>query len=307
MLTNESIYAPVSEPVKINFDAFYNNSIAKHEEDMANQQYVNISITGVDSILDMDLKTMDDRELFSIIQSSYPHMLHMIIYAGDERYLNLTTQDKFLVTLNQVLSQERQIEVNNIYHLNKLIYDYTTVADHDKHTMNLFMTLARTINRPTISRLMGLGLDEATCVDLAVCRYSTSDDVICTKRLNNKIIQGSHKVMTEQMIVDIYSVLYTSATPLFIGIMYDIYSQNDLEAISEDASIINSTINLALLDMIEVMPWQDIRKVLISYATTFGLNPNFSAVRFNVALCPDYPRIAEVAKYLQTQESIVMP
>ena len=293
--------------VKISFDDFYNESIKKSEEAAKKVKYVNVDITAMDSILNYDLEKTDDMTLLRLIQTYYKDILDSLLIHNETKYIVLFQNPKFLMLLNQVLSAETYLDINTISHLNKLVYDYSVLDRSDKYIMGLMYSIARTINRTTISKLLGLGLPELLCVELSICRFSHSDGIIATKRLNNKIIQQSKNIMTQQMIVDIYLQLYTSMTPLFVGTMYDVYSESELAAFGVDADIINSTINLAILDLLESMTSQDIRKVLIVYAQDYRLNNNFSRVRFDITACPDYPRIKQVADLIHENEDIQIP
>ena len=311
MLEHESIYdtkTPITPAtVKISFDDFYAKSIAKAKEQAKNVKYVQIEITGVDSILNYNIDDIEDQELVKIISLYYKDFLNNLMVMNDARYIVLFQNNKFLMCLNQVLSQQSALDISDINHLNKLAYDYSVLVDHDSYTMNLWYTIARTINRTTISKLLGLGLPDIISTELAICRYSNQDEVICTKRLNNKLIRLNRNMITEQMLVDIYCTLYTSMTPLFIGTMYDIYTQEELAAFGPDADIINSTINIAVMDILDTMTSPDIRKVLITYAETYGLNNNFCSVRFDISACPDYQRVLTVCQYLSEQENIQLP
>ena len=305
----ETIYenSELKKPAKINFDAFYKTSNAKAEEYEKQKVYVTIDVTTPEDMLMINYDTISDEELFRQVRLYYSDILYSIMSYTDCRYIELFMNKRFLQTLNDVLLQEPNINYTNICYLNKLVYDYAVFEDKDKIIMNLLLTIARTVNRITISKLVGLGLPETIATDIAICRYSNSDDVICTKRLTNKLIQQSRELMTEQMLVNIYTTLYTSMTPLFIGVMYDVYTENELAAFGPDASLINSTINLAILDILDTMTSENIRKVLVVYSQNYGLNNNFSSVRFDIGACPDYTRILAVVNDLQQFEKIVMP
>jgi hypothetical protein len=297
----------LKKPQKPNFNKFFEASVKKAEEEAKKTVYVNVNLTTPEDMLTIDFDTISDEELFKQIKMYYSDILYSIMSYNDCRYISLFMNSKFLMVLNQVLSQEQYIDHSNICYLNKLVYDYAVLEDKDQYTMNALMTIARTINRTIISKLIGIGLPDHIATDIAICRYSNSDDVICTKRLTNKLIQQSRELMTEQMIVNIYQELYSHMTPLFIGVMYDIYTENELAAFGPDASFINSTINLAILDLLDSMTSDNIRKVLIVYSQDYKLNSNFDRVRFDISACPDYPRILEVVHNLQTFENIIMP
>lgn len=307
----DSIYDTEStilpQTTKVNFDNFYKQSIKKSEQMEKEKEFVDITFQSPDYIFSYKIEDIPDKELLEYVDKFYSNILELLLVNNDVRYITLFQNAKFLMVLNQVLSNKREISIIDIYHLNKLIYDYNVLENKDIVIANSLQIIAKTINRTTIAKLMGLGLTEDISTEFAICRYSNSDEVICTKRLNNKIIQYSAQLMTEQMIVDIYLTLYTSMTPLFIGTMYDIYYPDDLDAIGPDAGIVNSTINLAILDLLNEMTSQDIRKVLISYAQMYRFNQNYSKVRFDIQSCTDYQRILHMVCYLESQENIVMP
>lgn len=309
MLESESIYKDytLNKTVKINFDDFYRQSIAKSTELENNRVYVTVDITAIDSLLNMDLEQMQEQDIYNILRSNYSYILSSLMNLQECRYITLFMNNKFLQALNQVLVQCPTIDYTDICHLNKLIYDYSVLEDRVDYTLTIFMAIARTINKHTITKLVSLGLSEQIALEFAVCRFSNSDDVVCTRRLNNKMLQQSQNLLTEQMIVDVYITLYERMTSCIVGTMYDVYDQHALDCISEDAGVIYSTQGLAVLDLLESMTSEDIRKVLLVYANSYNINPMYTRTRFDLMACPDYPRLLQVGYSIRTVENIELP
>lgn len=305
LVNGESIYDfDKKEPVKISYDSFYKDSLAYEKQRKENTVFADIRFETVASLLSQDLSNLDDRTLYNVVRTNYSNVLSSIIDQKDYKFVSLFLQPRFIMAFNQVCGSV-QLTNTEMTYICKLIYEYSVLDDKNDYIYGLYSTLARTIHRNSIGILCGLGIPEKTVVDILVSRHSCINDMINVKRVNNIIMNSDKDIMTEQRIVDLFSRIYSSITPLFIGTMYDVIPEYELD---ENSSLINSTISLAVLDLLNVIPSQDIRKVLINYANSYGINPYFCKTRFNLlSLSSDYGRIVEVVQSLQINEGIVLP
>ena len=122
------------------------------------------------------------------------------------------------------------------------------------------------------------------------------------KRVNNYIFNSSNlELFTEQRIVNIYESLYADCmTKLFKGIIIDAYSSEVLRNSSEASQEIYSLIELAVLTMVNTMPYDDIKYILKSYHVDYINFP--SKVRFSMnTLSDDYYRINTVIEELKLE------
>ncbi len=250
------------------------------------------------------IDTLSDRELFNLVKNSFDDVLKLIFSNGDQDYLKLITNTKFLIALNQVVLNLDLTYIQKI-HCNKLAYDYFTSGNSDPYTKQLFFALSKSVNRSIIGALCSTGLNENLASYLALARYSSEKEMINVKRLNFIIISSSADVMNEQMIIKIYEKLFDSITSLFEGIMFDGLDMDD-EFVSESMNLIYSTISLAILDILNNMTSQDIRKVLISYQGDYEALYHKRKPRFQVsAISGDYIRILDVIEALKGEKIFI--
>src|SRR5699024_6216 len=112
--------------------------------------------------------------------------------------------------------------------------------------------------------MCALGLSEALALDLIIARHSTKNEYLGMQRVNVTIINSDPSVMTEQMIVWIYEKLFNHLTPMFEGIMFDVWDDDDF--INEDKEEVYGLINLAILDILQEAPMTSIISVISSFA-----------------------------------------
>lgn len=257
----------------------------------------------------MNINNLTDQQLYDLITNSYDNILSDIFVNSSpemqEQYLNIFIHPRFLTILNQVMYKVHLSYDNRIY-CNKIIYDYLTMGNGDQYTKDLLLALAKTVNRDIIPNLVGLGLSEDFATTLAISRFSSKKELVNIKRLNFAICSSSPEIMTEQMIVYIYEKLIGNFTFLFEGTMFDICDYN---TVTEDFAEIYSTISLAILTILNNMPSEKIRTVLVSYTGDYNsiMNTNH-CVRFSMqSLSMDYYRIVQVVEYLRIVENIYVP
>lgn len=257
----------------------------------------------------MNINNLTDQQLYNLIMSSYENILSDIFINNtpemQKHYLNIFIHPRFLTILNQVMYKV-QLSYDNRIYCNKIIYDYITIDNGDQYTKDLLLVLAKTVNRDIIPILVGLGLSEDFATTLAISRFSSKKELVNIKRLNFAICSSSPDIMTEQMIVYIYEKLISNFTFLFEGTMFDICDYN---TVTEDFAEIYSTISLAILTILNNMPSDKIRTVLVSYTGDYNsiMNTNHR-VRFSMqSLSMDYYRIIQVIEYLRTVENIYVP
>lgn len=260
-----------------------------------------------DRLLSID--KLSDEEAYHLVQNTYRYILdEEFISKNIELIRSICTNSKFLMTLNSVLYRlDTPLSYSQIINCNKLAYDYFTArGDKDDYIKALLLSIVRTVNRHIIPSLIGLGLNEELADYLTNARYSSLKDNIQVKRLNLIIMNQYAEVMTVQMIVDIYGKLFDRITPLFSGIMYDYWS-NDQFA-SQQMEDIYATINIAILEIVNNLP-DDIMYLLLKnfYDTHIMVHPN-DRLRFNIYSFSrdDYPRLANTLKILG-QEGIQLP
>lgn len=260
-----------------------------------------------DSLFNLD--KLSDEEVYHLVYKTYPYILdEMFIAKNIDLIQFLYTNSKFIMTFTNVLSRpDVKLSYLQTVYCNKLAYDYFTArGEKDNYIKALMVNLSKTVNRSITPGLIGLGLNEELVAYLANARYSSLKEAIQVKRLNLIIMNQSSDLMTVQMIIDIYGKLFDKITPLFNGIMYD-HWPND-QFMNQEMEDVYATINIALLEIVNNLP-QDIMYHLLKnfYDSHQMINTN-SRIRFNIySFAPDdYPRLYYTLEVLRS-EGIVLP
>lgn len=266
----------------------------KHQEPKFTMEY-NSSVVSNPEILAMELdnvSVVDQNKLYDSISKGWRTILDAdFVERHKVTIANAFTNEKFVVLFSQVMSQ---VELNPFQRVmcNKLVYDYLTL-NHEKdiHIQSLLYNLGITINKDIIPGLMGIGLDSNTASNIAIARFSTDKETLAVKRVNVIIVNSPIEVMTEQMIVNIYQKLYDHLVPLFEGIMFDKWDEDNFQE-AEDCEELYGLINLALLDILNDMPDDMIYHILSQYAKDKEYVHLNTPVRFNIhSISSDYSRI----------------
>jgi hypothetical protein len=196
--------------------------------------------------------------------------------------------------------------MNKIY-LNKLCYDYLTLDDGSKNAIisDLIYHLAKITNKKHIPLLVGAQIPEKIACYIALSRFSTNDEFVNIKRMNFVILTADSlhtgdPLKVEQTIVDIYQILFDRVTQLFEATMLDVIDVNE-EWCTEEIDERDSLITNAVLDILNSLPSDAIRRVLDDYAkvyyTHFAGHPTRCDLR---CLSGDYERIREIAEYMHS-------
>lgn len=256
-----------------------------------------------------NINVLSDRELYELLSIAYPTILNKTFIDKNKVITgNLFRNERFVMVFSQVLMNVRTpFDQDQKTNCNRLIYDYIMYKNKDNHIMSLLYNLAKTINRDIIPQLCGLGLSESIATDLAIARYSTTDEALGMMRVNVVITCGDIDVMNEQRIIWIYEKLFDHLTPMFEGIMFDAWSDDDF--VDEDKEEIYGTINLAILDILNEAPLKSIVSVLSSFAQDKYYIHQDDPLRFNIKsiAVSDYGRIIEGIDIVETQRGITIP
>lgn len=266
--------------------------------------YTNIDISKM-SALNIDyfreqllynLNNLADNELYTFLSTNYKTVLQDIIDKRDERYLKIVSNTRFLSIFNEVL-RHNTLNIMEIKNCNKIAYSFLThnLAPDDEYIRSLYFNMSSIVNSHIVMRLIGVGVCEELAALLAIARYSHDNELYNSKRVNNVLI-SSKTLLTEQIIINIFEILYDEFYILFNGVMYDVYSEQELDAISTEANEIYSNMSLALIDMMNTLPDQVIYLVLVEYLSVNNTSKDYSDTRFKLYSLnsTDYYRILQV-------------
>lgn len=256
------------------------------------------------------IESKNDPELYKFISLSYKTLLDIgFINKAAHRIqiANAFMNVRFVSALCNVLPSLQLTDIEKIA-CNKLMYDYLTMSsDKNEYIVNLLYNLGWNINRNHAAGLQGKGMDNHTISYLTIARFSTTDLVLATQRVNVVIINQPLRIMTEQVIVNIYEELFNdSLSSLFNGIMFDKWG--DAVEMDEEQEEIYGTISLAILDIVNEMPFNMIVQLLHSYAQSKQyLHPNDRA-RFDIhSISGDYLRVLQAIHHTEMVDKIMVP
>ena len=246
-----------------------------------------------------NIDSLTNADIYNIFGTYLNDILDCIFKDKDQQLIELFTNARFITVATQAMYNITPTTTQR-RRLNKLAYDYLILKNDNKskEISALMINFSKVVNKDITPRLCGYGLSEDVATMIALARYSSEREITNTKRLNRVIMQQPMKIMTEQMIVDIYCALYTSALDLFEGVMYDIASYQTL---NENEKEIYGTITLALLDIINELPMSLIKEVLRCFTNNQQMLHPDSRLRFNIeSFCPeDYPRLDECIQWMK--------
>lgn len=239
---------------------------------------------------------MDEHSITILIKNNIDIIADDILHE-DKEYVALFQDSKFISAFIRAINSI-PINFNIRVACNKITYDYFTSGLSDSGIKHQYLNMSRTVNRDYINKLISIGLDDETATNLALCRFSSINEVTNVKRLNFAIYNRDPNIMTEQMVVWIYEKLFQRITHLFHATMFEVYSPQQQLDFGNDFMEIYGVVGNAVLCILNNMTSDNIRKVLIGYESDWNY-ANRPVVRFSLhALSNDYERISRVVDFL---------
>ena len=239
--------------------------------------------------------THTNEELQKYFRQFYSVILTEIYENNNLELKNSLWNPDNIINYSLVIQSITEFKLQEKEFINYMIYEFFSSKNLDsefKEKLKVnFLNMSKSVNRETVNKLsMFVPVDLAALLSMA--RFSTNDTNRATKRVNTILIQQDPEFLTEQKIVDIYLSLYDRVTPLFVGIMSDYRNPKQM---GTTANINWSIIDLAILDILENMPTEEISKVMKSFIDTIKLGylkqTKFSMDSVNTI---DYPRTVKV-------------
>lgn len=268
--------------------------------DIVNNPNINNGL--LDSIISNGtINNYTDNDLFNLLSNNLRGFLLNIFERKDQRYIKMIISDRFLRILIQVV-QSTNIDYMNMIYLNKLCYDYLTLDDNSKNNIisDLIYKLAKINNNKYIPILIGAGIPEKIACYIVLSRFSTNNEFINVRRMNFVILTANIN-FTEQMIVDVYQNLFTKVSQLFEATMLDVIDTTE-QWYTEDIDERNSLITLAVLDILNSLPSDAIRRVLDDYVKIYHISYLGKETRCNLrSLSGDYERIRVIVEDMYSQ------
>lgn len=252
------------------------------------------------------INNYSDEQLFILLSNNLRGFLLNIFDKKDQRYIKMIISDRMLRVLIKVVNNIEIDYMNRIY-LNKLCYDYLTSDEKSKNVVidDLIYHLAKITNKKYIPILIGRGIPEKIACYIVLSRWSDNDEMLNVRRMNFVIMTVNFN-FSEQMIVDVYQTLFERVTQLFEATMLDVFD-SDEEWYTETIDENYSRISLALLDILDSLPSDSIRRVLDDYNNLYNISYNGYPTRFDLgAISSDYANVYGVIKIME-QQGIRLP
>ena len=258
-----------------------------------------------------NISNLTNNELYEVLMLAYPTILNKTFIDKNKAMIaNLFMNERFVSIFSQVLSNVSiPFTDDQKTNCNRLIYDYIVYngSKKSKHVMEILYKVGKIINRDVVPIVCALGLDEQLAINLIIARFSTKDEYLGMQRVNVVIMNSDINIMPEQMIVWIYEKLFNHLTPMFEGIMFDVWNDDDF--INEDKEEIYGTINLAILDILQDAPMKNIISVISSFAQDrYYIHAN-DPIRFNIKAISlsDYGRVIEAIDHVEKDRGFKVP
>lgn len=274
-----------------------------------------------------DIPNMSDSDLRTFVHNSFRLILNNIFFGSKDSidYINCFTNERFLDAfidvVQRMLTTNKYLESDDIVKINNICYDYISFEHPNKSNavVNRMFTLANMINVKYLATLLGFGIERAVANLIVIARFSNLNPAVFVKRVNFIIICQPSKSMTRENIARIFQTIYeidrnqNNLINIFPSIMFDVlgdYDEADPRThwITDEIQEVDSTLNLAILDVLEALEPQTIRKVLVNYSENYYILKRNMPTRFNMQhISHDYEQINRVVYELQVNEDIIVP
>ena len=246
-------------------------------------------------VLKNEISTTGYSEMIQYVTRNFSRILTLAT-SKKSKSLRIISDKDFLIALD--LSRV-QFSRNDISKFNRIYRAYTINPEknviYSQESADVFYRIAFRINKKMVQIIMNLGISEKDAIWLIVNRYSAFDERRNIKRMVRAIQHMDPKIVTEQMIVDIFSNTFNDQFEnLFISVMTDRFDSFD----DKNEQYVYSTVSNAVLDILDTMDEDEIRDILINYENELsqsGTSGRFSLKTINSG---DYPNICEIIKEL---------
>ena len=246
-------------------------------------------------VLKNEISTTGYSERIQYVTRNFSRILTLAT-SKKSKSLRIISDKDFLIALD--LSRV-QFSRNDISKFNRIYRAYTINPEknviYSQESADVFYRIAFRINKKMVQIIMNLGISEKDAIWLIVNRYSAFDERRNIKRMVRAIQHMDPKIVTEQMIVDIFSKTFNDQFEnLFISVMTDRFDSFD----DKNEQYVYSTVSNAVLDILDTMDEDEIRDILINYENELsqsGTSGRFSLKTINSG---DYPNICEIIKEL---------
>ena len=212
----------------------------------------------------------------------------------------LFTNKKFLECFLDVIGKIR-LSYHEKICLNKLAYDYYIYYDKNEEISDLLFQLTTWVNTKEVAVLSPIyGMNGARTLGM-ICNssFKTEKNV---HRVNTFIVKCNVH-LTVQNIIDTYLGVFDRFSPVFLYTMME----SKPEGLTQDESNRFDAISIAIIEILDSLPSNDIESVIQDYAFTLSVLRINTKVRFAMKSLSAYPRILQIAKSIEFNSGVHIP
>ena len=252
----------------------------------------------LDTIVDRinKIEKLSDNDLKIIISRQHQMILNYDLFLSSSKTRNsaqmLFTNKRFLKIFGDIVGL-LNLSRHEIVCLNKLAYDYMILPVKDEEVVKMLLGISYTVNNILVIRLSGkLGMNGARL--LALIFNSTFREEKRVHRVNTFLVKCDLE-LSVQDIVDIFCILYDRFSYPFIYSMFEA-KPNNMNPLQNDHF---DRISLALINILNSMTSEDIKKILFDYAFLLKSVRTNITVRFALKSLTLNTRILKVIQEIE--------
>ena len=246
---------------------------------------------------------MNEESLINIIKSNIGTISNDIL-ENETKYSNMLRDIRFIVPFIKAI-RSVPLEYSTRLMCNKIAYDYFTSENPDTMIKQQYLDMSNIINNNYIEKLKSIGLDQNTACNLALCRFSSKNEITNVKRLNFSIYFRDPCIMDEQKIVWIYEKLFDSITDLFLGTMFEVYDESEEDDFGDSFIEIYGSVSNAVLIILNNMSEDKIELVLAKYSKMW-IEKGKPKTRFNLrSISNDYSKVLNIVEDMNKNNLMV--
>ena len=207
--------------------------------------------------------------------------------------LKIITDKDFLISFNMI-AEDLKLPKEYVNRFNRVYRAYminpAKNAIFNQESADLMYKIALKLNKEIVNKIVNKDLVESNALWIVVNRYSSTDERRNIRRAVRAMQHIDRKIMDEDMIIKIFTILFKDQlTNLFCAIMTDRFDEFD----DYNEQYVYSSVNIAILRILNTMDYDEIKDILLFYASE--LNESGTRGRFSLnSISPDdYRKIVD--------------
>ena len=205
--------------------------------------------------------------------------------------LKILSDKDFLIAMNYSnisLSKEYINRFNRVYRA--YMINPANNAVYNQECANLMYVIAVKLNKDNINKIVTKDLMEHNALWIIINRYSSTDERRNIRRAVRAMQHINRNIMDEDMIIRIFTKLFQDQmTNLFCAVMTDKFDTFD----DYNEQIVYSSVNIAILRILNTMDYDDIKDILLLYASELKESGTDGRFSLDTISPDDYRKIVD--------------